>query len=194
MIVAQGLRRALLERTAEAHDQDGGRLLPRQPVYLLLHRLDRPQRGTVRVEDAQGMMPNIPFWLGEAPGRTMELSESVSRLRREFEQVSDREPGGAIDWLRGTLGIDAAGATQLIQYLAAGRAALGCLPTLDTIVFERFFDESGGMQLIIHSPFGSRVNRAWGLSPGPGGFLMKSSRSLPALNESPAPCQSTTRT
>jgi ATP-dependent Lhr-like helicase len=128
------------------------------------YRILRVERGTVRVEDAHGQPPSIPFWLGEAPGRTQELSFAVSRLRREFEQHVERDPGSALAWLTDTVGIDAVAAGQVVQYLAAGRAALGSLPSFDTVVFERFFDESGGMQLIIHSPFGSRMNRAWGLS------------------------------
>ncbi|MHB8476416.1 MAG: DEAD/DEAH box helicase [Steroidobacteraceae bacterium] len=126
-------------------------------------RILRVERGTVRVEDAHGQPPSIPFWLGEAPGRTAELSAAVSRLRKEIEERLG-EPGAAMRWLTETVGLDDAAALQVVQYLGAGRAALGCLPTLDTVVFERFFDESGGMQLVIHSPFGSRVNRAWGLS------------------------------
>jgi ATP-dependent Lhr-like helicase len=128
------------------------------------YKILRVERGTVRVEDAHGQPPSIPFWLGEAPGRSMELSAAVSRLRKEIQERLDGEPGAALQWLRETVGLDEASAFQLVQYLSAGKAALGCLPTLDTVVFERFFDESGGMQLVIHSPFGSRVNRAWGLS------------------------------
>jgi ATP-dependent Lhr-like helicase len=128
------------------------------------YRILRIERGTVRVEDAHGMPPSIPFWLGEAPGRSKELSAAVSDLRKEIEQRLGGEPPSALAWLQETVGLDAASAFQIVQYLSAGKAALGTLPTLDTIVFERFFDESGGMQFIIHSPFGSRVNRAWGLS------------------------------
>ena len=128
------------------------------------YRILRVERGTVRVEDAHGQPPSIPFWLGEAPGRTEELSAAVSRFKKEIEQRLLGEPGAARQWLVETLGLDEAAALQLVQYLGAGRAALGCLPSFDTVVFERFFDESGGMQLVIHSPFGSRVNRAWGLS------------------------------
>jgi len=126
-------------------------------------RILRVERGTVRVEDAHGQPPSIPFWLGEAPGRTEELSAAVSRLRKDIEERLS-EPGAAMRWLMETVGLDDAAASQVVQYLGAGRAALGCLPTFDTVVFERFFDESGGMQLVIHSTFGSRVNRAWGLS------------------------------
>ncbi|HWX80616.1 MAG TPA: DEAD/DEAH box helicase [Steroidobacteraceae bacterium] len=128
------------------------------------YRILRVERGTVRVADAHGQPPSIPFWLGEAPGRSRELSLAVSRLRADVEQRLQGEPAAVSRYLRETLGLDAAAAAQIEQYLSAGRAALGCLPTFDTVVFERFFDESGGMQLIIHSPFGSRVNRAWGLS------------------------------
>jgi ATP-dependent helicase Lhr and Lhr-like helicase len=127
------------------------------------YRILRVERGTVRVEDAHGQPPSIPFWLGEAPGRTMELSFAVSRLRQKIAQRLGREPGAAMQWLL-EIGIDEPSARQIIEYLAAGFAALGDLPTLETVIFERFFDESGGMQFIIHSPYGSRINRAWGLA------------------------------
>jgi ATP-dependent helicase Lhr and Lhr-like helicase len=128
------------------------------------YRILRVERGTVRVEDAHGQPPSIPFWLGEAPGRSNELSAAVSRLRTEIAQRLDGDVDAARKWLTQEVGLDEVAAAQLIDYLAAGRAALQGLPTLDTVIFERFFDESGGMQLIIHSSFGSRVNRAWGLS------------------------------
>jgi ATP-dependent helicase Lhr and Lhr-like helicase len=129
------------------------------------YRILRVERGTVRVEDAHGEPPSIPFWLGEAPGRSDELSMAVSRLRADIEErLGGAGAESASEWMTQVIGIDAVATSQLIQYLAAGRAALGTLPKLDTIVFERFFDESGGMQLVIHSPYGSRVNRAWGLA------------------------------
>ncbi len=128
------------------------------------YRILRVEQGRVRVEDAHGQPPSIPFWLGEAPGRTDELSAGVSRLRREVGErlACGLEP--AVRWLSDEVGVSAPAATQLAAYLAAARAALGVLPTRETIVIERFFDEAGGMQLVIHSPFGSRVNRAWGLA------------------------------
>jgi len=129
------------------------------------YRIQRVERGTVRVEDAQGMPPNIPFWLGEAPGRSDELSASVSRLHGEIAARLDE--GGidsALRWMVDEVGIGEAPARQLVEYLAAAHAALGVLPTLETLVFERFFDAVGGMQLVIHSPYGSRLNRAWGLA------------------------------
>ena len=130
------------------------------------YRIQRVERGTVRVEDAKGQPPNIPFWLGEAPGRTDELSAAVSRLRAEIAArlSSDRSGTTARRWLAVEVGVADAAADQLVDYLAASASALGCLPTQDAIVFERFFDEAGGMQLVIHSPFGSRLNRAWGLA------------------------------
>ena len=130
------------------------------------YRILRVERGTVRVADALGMPPTIPFWLGEAPGRTDELSQSVSRLRAEIATLltNDGAGEGALHWLCGNVDLTEAPAKELVEYLAASRAALGCLTTQDTLVFERFFDESGGMQLVIHSPFGSRINRAWGLA------------------------------
>ena len=128
------------------------------------YRILRVERGKVRVEDARGQPPTIPFWLGEAPGRSAELSLAVSRLRREFEEAFARGFEAALAWLRDDLGLGAPVAAQLTAYLGSARAALGCLPTQETVVFERFFDEAGGMQLVIHTPFGSRVNRAWGLA------------------------------
>jgi ATP-dependent Lhr-like helicase len=126
------------------------------------YRILRVEAGRVRVEDAKGQPPNIPFWLGEAPGRSEELSFAVSRLREEVVGHVDKEDNA--EALAKELDLAMPAARQLYDYLAAARAALGAMPTLDTIVFERFFDESGGMQLVIHSPFGSRINRAWGLA------------------------------
>jgi len=128
------------------------------------YRILRVEQGTVRVEDAHGQPPSIPFWLGEAPGRSDELSEGVSRLRRELESRLDGNLETAVSWLTGEVGIAGPAAVQVTDYLAAARAALGALPTRQAVVLERFFDEAGGMQLVIHSPFGSRVNRAWGLA------------------------------
>ncbi|MGO9419200.1 DEAD/DEAH box helicase [Roseiarcus sp.] len=130
------------------------------------YRILRVERGTVRVEDARGQPPNLPFWLGEAPGRTDALSRSVSRLRADAEaRLRADSSGGALRrWLQSEIGVGAAAAEQIAEYLAAGLAALGALPTQEVVALERFFDESGGMQLVIHSPYGSRLNRAWGLA------------------------------
>jgi ATP-dependent Lhr-like helicase len=167
------------------------------------YRIIRVERSVVRVEDARGEAPTIPFWLGEAPGRTDELSFAVSRLRGEVQawleeaagrdsRVAGSKNGGMVPEsrvaARSTNSPDTASesfrpsddprvtshdplaflseaaASQVLAYLASARAALGSLPTQQTIVFERFFDEAGGMQLVIHSPFGSRINRAWGLA------------------------------
>jgi len=188
------------------------------------YRIQRVEPGRLRVEDAHGVPPSIPFWLGEAPGRSDELSFAVSRLREEIgallepresavlgtskegrgegpvfaEHAGTTEPssplrhardgalpqgtrGGARDgagfeergeggnarafaWLRDELGLCEAAAQQLVDYLARAQAALGLLPTQSILVFERFFDESGGTQLVIHTPWGSRINRAWGLA------------------------------
>ena len=165
------------------------------------YRILRVERDRLRVEDAHGVPPSIPFWLGEAPGRTDELSLAVSRLRGEMDALleprctpSPAFRGGsgwgalatapaqehplptspcmqgeearvqACAWLRDELALGEAAARQLVDYLASAKAALGVLPTQSVIVFERFFDESGGTQLVIHAPFGSRINRAWGLA------------------------------
>jgi ATP-dependent helicase Lhr and Lhr-like helicase len=130
------------------------------------YRIQRIERGVVRVEDAHGQPPTIPFWLGEAPGRSDELSASVSRLRGEVAARLRRDSSGDVArrWLVEEIGICEPAAEQLLEYLMGSLAALECLPTQDAIVLERFFDEAGGMQLVIHSPFGSRINRAWGLA------------------------------
>ncbi len=121
--------------------------------------------GVMRVADAHGAPPNIPFWLGEAPARSDELSHEVSELRRAIDERLD---GGSADrtadWLSEETGVQPAAAEQAIAYLARARSELGALPTQQTLVLERFFDESGGMQLVLHAPFGSRINKAWGLA------------------------------
>jgi ATP-dependent Lhr-like helicase len=134
-------------------------------------RVLRLEAGILRVEDARHQPPNIPFWFGEAPGRSFELSQAVARLREEIEaRLADTEETIALnltaarDFLEREVGISPLAAEQAVNYLAAAKLALGVLPTLDTLVFERFFDESGGMQFIIHAPYGSRVNRGWGLA------------------------------
>src|SRR5690606_6117132 len=127
-------------------------------------RIRRVERGVVRVVDAEGALPTIPFWLGEAPSRTRELSEEVSALRHEVdEQLGRATPAEAAQWVREVCQLGESGAKSLVDYLAASRAALGLLPTRRHLVFERFFDETGGMQLVVHSPYGGRVNRGLGL-------------------------------
>ncbi|HEX2241256.1 MAG TPA: DEAD/DEAH box helicase, partial [Actinomycetota bacterium] len=128
-------------------------------------RIRRVEPGTVRVVDAHGAPPSVPFWLGEAPGRTIELSNEVSDLRAEVEKrIKAGDLDAARQWLQDQGGIDLNAADTIARYLAAGLAALGAIPTKDTIVLERFFDESGGMQLVGHTPFGARLNRALGLA------------------------------
>jgi ATP-dependent Lhr-like helicase len=128
-------------------------------------RIRRVEPGTVRVVDAQGARPSVPFWLGEAPGRTAELSQEVSDLRAGVEQrLVKGDLHGAARWLEQEGGISWAAADTIVRYLGAGLAALGAMPTRDTVVLERFFDESGGMQLVVHAPFGARLNRALGLA------------------------------
>ena len=126
-------------------------------------RIQRVASGKVWVVDAQGAPPTIPFWLGESPGRTLELSRAVSDVR---ENVARRAAeGDAPDgWLQREAGVGPAGAEQIVAYVNETLAVLGCVPTVDRVVAERFFDESGGMQLVLHTPFGGRINRAWGLA------------------------------
>ncbi len=135
-------------------------------IFLLGNRSWRIRRvgsGKVWVEDAQGLPPSIPFWLGESPGRTIELSKAVSDLRRDVaDRISDRRK--AQDWLVGEIKIPEAAAEQIVTYVAETQSVLGTVPGQESIVAERFFDEGGGMQLVIHSPWGARINRAWGLA------------------------------
>ena len=136
------------------------------------YRILRVEPGRLRVEDAHGLPPTIPFWLGEAPGRTDALSAGVSRLRAEVAQRLDATPvpqpddvhANARDWLQREVALSPDAARQIVDYLGAARASLGVLPTQRCVVLERFFDASGGTQLVIHAPFGSRINRAWGLA------------------------------
>lgn len=131
------------------------------------YRILRVDAGKVRVEDAHGQPPTIPFWLGEAPGRSHELSAAVARLQGHLDSLLGATPGDlstASTWLTQTLGLNRASAEQILDYLARARQALSALPSQDTLIMERFFDASGGTQLIIHTPFGSRINRAWGLA------------------------------
>jgi ATP-dependent Lhr-like helicase len=131
--------------------------------------------GRVLVEDAHGAPPSVPFWLGEAPARTQELSFGVGDLRQEIsDRLADTFPVGVsqanpvvaetVSWLKEECGLDDPGAEQAVEYILQGRAVLGAVPTQDTIIAERFFDEGGGMQLVIHAPFGGRINKAWGLA------------------------------
>ena len=146
-------------------------------------RILRIENGKMRVEDAKGLPPNIPFWFGEVPGRTTELSAAVSRLREEISNrlddlesiIADENNGelasendawkqNPMDWLINEVGVAPEAADQVVTYLATVKLALGVMPSHNTLVLERFFDEAGDMHLVIHSPFGSRLNRAWGLS------------------------------
>jgi ATP-dependent Lhr-like helicase len=123
-------------------------------------RIKRVGSGRVYVEDAKGAPPSVPFWLGEAPGRSVELSHAVSETCEKIFELGD----GAVEFLMAECALDEAGARQAILYVRAGVASLGALPSETTVVAERFFDEGGGMQLVLHAPFGQRINRAWGLS------------------------------
>ena len=155
-------------------------------IFLLGNTSWRIQRiesasGRILAEDAHGQPPNIPFWRGEAPARTAELSSSVAEVRQRVSELmgemspaeftstvaghsNDLRTQSAIEWLQENCGLDESGAQQLIQHILNGRAVLGEVPTQQTIIAERFFDEGGGMQLVIHAPFGARINKAWGLS------------------------------
>ncbi|HET7307502.1 MAG TPA: DEAD/DEAH box helicase [Gammaproteobacteria bacterium] len=128
------------------------------------YRIQKVGQSKVYVEDARGQPPNIPFWFGEAPGRTDELSAAVSELRARTDVWLAESEDTARERARNSLQLVSAAADQLVDYLAAARAALGALPTQETLVFERFFDEAGDQHLVIHSPYGSRINRAFGLA------------------------------
>jgi ATP-dependent Lhr-like helicase len=123
-------------------------------------RIKRVESGRVRVTDAHGAAPSIPFWLGEAPGRSRELSAEVAQIRERV--LANAEP--APDFLINECGLEEAGAKQIAAYVRAGAAELGALPSQSVVVAERFFDQAGGMQFVLHAPFGSRITRAWGLA------------------------------
>ena len=141
-------------------------------------RIRGVETGVMRVEDAQGAPPTIPFWRGEAPARTSELSEEVATLRQELINHSEYPENGigtlpangnetqdkAIFWLKTHCGLDRRAAEQALAYQLLGHQMIGDIPTQQTIIAERFFDEAGGMQLVIHAPFGGRLTRAWGLA------------------------------
>lgn len=139
-------------------------------------QIERVEKGQVFVRDAHGMPPSVPFWLGEAPARSIELSFQVSQLRQKLDELLPANAPHiyenhnhiiikqAIDWLTKECGIDAVAAQQLLEYIRVGRQVLGAIPSQKTVIAERFFDESGGMQLVIHAPFGARINKAWGLA------------------------------
>ncbi|MGE5215966.1 MAG: DEAD/DEAH box helicase [Chloroflexota bacterium] len=135
-------------------------------IFLLGNRSWRIRRvgsGKVWVEDAQGLPPNIPFWIGEAPGRTLELSKAVSDLRQTVAtKLADHS--GAAQWLVEQVAMPSSAAEQIVHYIADTVQTLGTVPAQDRVIAERFFDEAGGMQLILHSPWGGRINRAWGLA------------------------------
>ncbi|MDQ4068715.1 MAG: hypothetical protein M3203_04445, partial [Actinomycetota bacterium] len=128
-------------------------------------QITRIEAGVVRVRDAGDAPPTVPFWLGEAPARTAELSHEVSELRRRVDELlAAGEPDAARRWLVEAAGIEEAAAAMIVDYLAVGRAALGVVPTQECLVLERFFDDTGGMQLVVHSPYGGRINRGLGLA------------------------------
>ena len=139
-------------------------------------RIRRVEAGRVLVEDAHGAAPNVPFWRGEAPARTRELSQQVADLRQKIADMTTdvipiarrfailTQPLTRFAGSRRNAASIASGAEQAVEYIVAGRSVLGAVPTQATIIAERFFDESGGMQLVIHAPFGGRINKAWGLA------------------------------
>ena len=140
----------------------------------IIHRIET-NNGRMLVHDAHGAPPSVPFWRGEAPARTEELSQHVGELRQVISEMLPRtspvgfsatqpEVAVAVSWLKEECGLDDSGAEQAIEYILQGRVVLGAVPTQKTIIAERFFDEGGGMQLVIHAPFGGRINKAWGLS------------------------------
>ncbi|HYM75747.1 MAG TPA: DEAD/DEAH box helicase [Candidatus Dormibacteraeota bacterium] len=140
----------------------------------IIHRIET-NNGRMLVHDAHGAPPSVPFWRGEAPARTQELSAHVGELRERISEMLPRtspvgfsathpEVAAAVSWLKEECGLDDSGAEQAIEYILQGRVVLGAVPTQTRVIAERFFDEGGGMQLVIHAPFGGRINKAWGLS------------------------------
>jgi ATP-dependent helicase Lhr and Lhr-like helicase len=160
-------------------DEDFAVEISRGDIMLLgstswqIHRVE--SSGRVLVEDAHGAAPTIPFWRGEAPARTPELSQQVAAIRSRVDELTPNltavglspaipEVASAVEWLKTECHVDNSAAEQIVEYIVTGRAVLGAVPTQTTLIAERFFDEGGGMQLIIHAPFGARINKAWGLA------------------------------
>ncbi|WP_419844768.1 DEAD/DEAH box helicase [Candidatus Poriferisocius sp.] len=137
-------------------------------------RIKQVAAGTVRVIDAGDAPPTVPFWLGEAPARTAELSQQVSDLRARIHSLLPQSPDAdpldeealntATEQFALTHNTTNEIAEQAVTYIAAAQATLGTVPTKDDIVFERFFDDTGGQQLVVHSPYGGRINRGFGLA------------------------------
>ena len=143
--------------------------------------------GEVRVVDAGDRHPTIPFWRGEAPARTVELSQEVTRIRSVVERaIGDDDLARAVDEIVELAGVERDAAATIVTYLAAGRAVLGVMPTQDDLVLERFFDESGGMQLVVHSPYGGRLNRALGTRCARSSAPGSTSNSKPARTTTPS--------
>ncbi len=126
-------------------------------------KIRRVESGRVRVEDAHGQPPTIPFWLGEAPGRTTELSDEVTEIREGIDELLP-DSAAAQEWVVSESGVDLEAGRQLVAYIEEGKRVLGLTPSKNRVIAERFFDDSGGMQLVIHAPFGARINRAWGMA------------------------------
>ncbi len=149
-------------------DEDFAVESQRGDVFLLGNtswQIQNVRGGDVNVVDAHGAPPTIPFWFGEAPGRSWELSEEVSRLREDIEGfLAKNDRAGLATWFERETCCAFAAAAQIVNYCALQREAIGLLPTTKRVVFERFFDETGGMQLVVHAPFGAAVTRAWGLA------------------------------
>jgi ATP-dependent Lhr-like helicase len=157
-----------------AIDSSAGEIFQLGNTSWLIRRIE--QKGRVLVEDAHGAAPTVPFWRGEAPGRTFELSKAVGELRKEISDLTPSLVPGSVlgsdaaevatakELLMSECGLDVAAAEQVIEYIVEGRGVLREIPTQETVIAERFFDEGGGMQLIIHAPFGSRITKAWGLA------------------------------
>ncbi len=128
------------------------------------YRIAKIETGKVLVEDAKGQPPSMPFWFGEGLARTDELCDAVSHLSETADARLAESVEACASWLLDDLRLPPAAVRQLTQYLSASRVALGVLPSKRRIVFERFFDEVGDTHLVIHSPYGARVNKAWGLA------------------------------
>ncbi len=115
-----------------------------------------PQK--VLVVDGQGAAPTVPFWKGDAIGRTYELGVRVAQLYEETTRRQD-EPG-AIEWLKREYSLDDNSAVNLLEYVRQQHAAVG-LPGPKRVVVETYTDELGDRRIVLHAPFGRMVLTPW---------------------------------
>ncbi len=124
------------------------------------------QDDRVIVGDASGAVPRMPFWNGDYPGRPYELGQRIGRFRGEVSARvgrTDAKLDELMRWLQHDYALDENSATNLLEHVRRQLDALGVMSSDSTIVAELFHDALGEPRLVVHSPFGGRVNGAWAI-------------------------------